>query len=247
MKKLHQKKRPTRVIVIGVIFCLQFSVLNLWGQSLQQKGYLVDQRAHWVVIVDEPELVRFIAEEMYLTTDVTITRLEIYDLDNNGFSKGDVIKTYPDEIVYHLDDPSERLQSMMNEWEFQANFGRVGENRSITSEYLESTGDAGAAITGSILAGLNRNYQDFPVKIWFVRDSTGFKMEMWGYNEDKLKYKMLPPPPSMPDTVTTYDMLHVFRSDTLVIADTTYYDFLYIYKSVSDTVFLPTGEITVRK
>jgi len=34
-------------------------------------------------------------------------------------------------------------------------------------------------------------------------------------------------------------MLHLFRADTLVVADTTLYDFLYIYKAVSDTVFLP--------
>lgn len=41
---------------------------------------------------------------------------------------------------------------------------------------------------------------------------------------------------------TTFDIMHVLRSDTLVISDTTYYDQYYIYRSVVDTLFISETE-----
>jgi hypothetical protein len=52
-----------------------------------------------------------------------------------------------------------------------------------------------------------------------------------------------------PDSVVTYDLLHVFRADTLIKADTALYDLIYVYripirfadKTVSDTVYFGNG------
>jgi hypothetical protein len=62
---------------------------------------------------------------------------------------------------------------------------------------------------------------------------------MLGYNPTALCYT--PPPPPVPDSVVTYDLVRVFRADTLVKTDTKLYDLIYIYKSVSDTVFFENG------
>jgi len=228
------------------LFLLSFLVLwyggvQVRGQISNIAGYLVDQRANWVAIVTDPDLIQLFVDEMFLA-ETAITRIEVFDLDNNGvFGQGDIFKTYPDEQIYHLDDPSERLLSVIINWQFQPNFSVIQENSDNLPETLEArpSRKAGNAIIASLLRGLNRNYEDLPVKIWVERDSATFRFEMWSYHEDKLVYHPPPPVVTMPDTVTTYDMLHVFRTDTLVIADTTFYDFLYIYKTVSDTVFLP--------
>ncbi|NQT26544.1 hypothetical protein HQ585_14415 [candidate division KSB1 bacterium] len=232
MKKLNSSHNLVTLLVL----CLN---IGAFSQSVELKKYRVDQRAHWVSIIDDPELVQLFIDEFFLSSD--INRIEVYDLNNNGFSNGDVYKTYPDEMIYHLDDPSDRVQKVMDSWEFEANFSYIGENDISSPEYLEaqSINKAGNAIVGSFIKGLNRNYKDIPVQVWFHRDENGMRFEMWGYNEDELKYMAPPPAFTMPDTVETYDMLHVYRADTLVISDTTFYDFLYIYKSVSDTLFLP--------
>jgi len=239
------KWQPWNVIPNKIRFLLALLVFYYGGVQVRSQvsnstGYLIDQRALWVAVVEDPALVKFIADDIYIDP-AEIERIELFDLDKNGFAKGDIIKTYPDEIVYFLDDPSENLQNVINSWQFQANYSMIGENSEKLSEELEARPyrKAGNAITASLVRGLNRNYQDLPVKIWFYRDLTGFRFEMWSYDEDKLKFQPLPPVVTMPDTVTTYDLLHLFRADTLVIADTTFYDFLYIYKTVSDTVFLP--------
>jgi hypothetical protein len=83
---------------------------------------------------------------------------------------------------------------------------------------------------------LERNYQDLPIKLYFERDQQTATFEIWGYNPVKLQYKTAPP--VMPDTVTAYDIVHVLRQDTLVVADTTLYDLLFIQRTVSDTVFV---------
>lgn len=223
-----------------MLFCsLVFTGLH---QPVHSQSYHVDQRAHWVSVIDDPALIQLFVDEFFLSGGVN--RIEVFDLNNNGFSHGDVYKTYPDEMIYHLDDPSERIQKVMDSWEFEANFSYIGENEISTPEYIEaqSVNKAGNAIVGAFLRGLNRNYKDIPVQVWFHRDENGLRFEMWGYNEDKLQYEAPPPVFTSPDTVETYDMLHVYRADTLVISDTTYYDFLYIYKNVSDTLFIPAEE-----
>jgi hypothetical protein len=67
---------------------------------------------------------------------------------------------------------------------------------------------------------------------------------MWSYKPESLQWKPQPQPPKIPDT--TYDLLHVLRSDTLILSDTTYYDQFYIYRSVSDTLYMSEKEFEER-
>jgi hypothetical protein len=95
-----------------------------------------------------------------------------------------------------------------------------------------------------LLRGLQRNYKEAPIKLYFERDAKTATFEMWGYNPNRLSYA--PAPPAMPDTITAYDVLSVTYEDTLVVADTTIYDLLYISRTVSDTVFIGADEFKIK-
>lgn len=196
-------------------------------------GVNVDKITVPVVSITDPELIDFFMFEFFIA-ETLVTRMEIIDATDNGFGEDDLVKTYPSEAIY-FPVPSDSAQSIMNSWQFKANFQIVTEDRppeefeSLPSEKAEN------GIFASILKGLNRNYDDQPINIWFQRDDNGVTFEMWGFTQDSLNFS--PPPPPVPDSVVTYDLLRVTRSDTLIKADTTLYDLIYVYKTVSDTVY----------
>jgi hypothetical protein len=183
-----------------------------FSQPKTDEGYLVDQRTQWVSTVTDARLIALFMQEMHIMEE-NITKMEIIDANNNGFSKGDLLKTYPSEEIYFLDDPSEKLQTEMDRWKFQPNFTVTLENTQ-TPEMLERLPiqKAEYSIVASFLKGLKRNYRDYPLKAWIQRDSIGVSFEMWGYSDKNLKYT--PPPPAG-------------------------YDLVFIHKTLSDTLFIP--------
>lgn len=202
----------------------------LWPQSKAS----VDQKIIRVASVTDPALIEFFLME-FLITDSPVTKMEIIDATANGFGVEDIVKCYPSERIY-VPTPSDTAQKVMNNWRFSANFQVVTQNG--PAEIFEGTKTEAAqnGILASLLRGLERNYQDWPIKLYFERDQQTATFEIWGYNPVRLQYK--PAPPVVPDTVTAYDIVHVLRQDTLVVADTTLYDVLFIQRTVSDTVFV---------
>ncbi len=182
---------------------------QLWAQT-SDLGYVVEQRTQWVAVLTDPALIHLFVDEFYITED-TITEIEIIDANNNGFTRGDLIKVYPSEEIYFIDEPSEHLQNEMDKWKFQANF-RLTVEHSRTPDILEQQPfrKAEHAILASFIRGLNRNYKGWPLKAWVERDSLGITLEMWGYSDSQLEYE--PPPPA------GYDVVHVYK----VMADTVY-------------------------
>jgi hypothetical protein len=163
-------------------------------------------------MISDPETIQLFIDEFYISED-TISTMEIIDVNNNGFSKSDLIKTYPNEEIYFLDDPSEKIQSIMDRWKFQANYNVTIENTQ-TPEMLEKqpARKAEYSIVAAFLRGVERNYKNWPLKVWVQRDSIGMTFQMWGYDEKAIQYS--PPPPAG-------------------------YDFITIYKTVSDTLYIP--------
>ncbi|HHS12135.1 MAG TPA: hypothetical protein ENN03_00020 [bacterium] len=188
--------------------------LILASVSLGGEGVVVDQRTQWVAVVTDSAMIRRFVESFYIVED-SISRLEIIDVNNNGFSRGDLIRTFPNEEIYFMDEPGPEIQNIMDQWKFQANYSVTIENTQ-TPEQLEKSpfSKAEYSIVAAFLRGLNRNYHDWPLKIWIQRDSLGLSFQMWGYKEDRLVYE--PPPPSG-------------------------YDILTLIRTVSDTVFVPAG------
>ncbi|MCG3118864.1 MAG: hypothetical protein ALAOOOJD_01143 [bacterium] len=195
-----------------------------------------------IASVTDPNLIQFFLFE-FLITDTAVTKMEIIDATGNGFGIEDLVKCYPSERIY-VPTPSDTAQKVMNGWKFTANYQIVTQNS--PPDVFEGT-KADAAQNGilaALLRGLNRNYKESPIKIYFERDAKTATFEMWGYSPSRLSYTAAPPP--MPDTVTAYDVLSVTYQDTLVVADTTIYDLLYISRTVSDTVFVGLDEFDAK-
>ncbi len=195
-----------------------------------------------IATINDPKLIEFFLSE-FLITDTLVTRMEIIDATGNGFGVEDLVKCYPSERIY-VPTPSDTAQKVMNAWKFAANYQIVTQNS--PPEVFEGTKSDAApnAILAGLLRGLQRNYKEAPIKLYFERDAKTATFEMWGYNPTRLSYSPAPPP--MPDTVTAYDVLSVTYQDTLVVADTTIYDLLYISRTVSDTVFIGADEFRVK-
>jgi hypothetical protein len=204
----------------------------------QTNGTTVDQKMIRVATIADPKLIEFFLFE-FLITDTAVTKMEIIDATGNGFGVEDLVKCYPSERIY-VPTPSDTAQKVMNAWKFTANYQIVTQNS--PPEVFEGTRSDAAqnAILAALLRGLQRNYKEAPIKLYFERDAKTATFEMWGYSPSRLSYAPAPPP--MPDTVTAYDVLSVTYQDTFVVADTTIYDLLYISRTVSDTVFVGLDE-----
>lgn len=213
---------------------LLMTVLTLASESFSQTTISVDKITVPVVTIEDRALIDFFVYEFFIA-ETLVTRLDIIDATGNGFGEDDLVKSYPSQAIY-FPVPSDSAQAIMNSWKFKANFQIVTESREPEAFENLATEKAENGIFSAILRGVNRNYQDEPINIWFQRDSNGVTFEMWGYNLSNLNYT--PPPPPHPDSVTTYDLVHIFRADTLIKADTTMYDLIYLYKTVRDTVIL---------
>jgi len=209
----------------GGLFCYTYS----------QEKIIINQVMIPTATITDSELIKFFLEA-YMIPETDVDKMVFIDATANGFGAEDLIKCYPSEQTYYF-FPSDSAQKIMNSWKFTSNFQVVTQDK--PAEVFESLESEKAAnwILAGLLRRLNWNYQDLPIKIYFERDSTAvIRFDMWGYNEAALQWRPPPPPPKVPET--TYDVMHIIRSDTLYVADTTYYDQYYIYRSISDTIFI---------
>ena len=227
------------LLSVGKTFCMSLLLILPITPAFAQNGTTVDQKMIRIATISDPKLIEFFLFE-FLITDTAVAKMEIIDATGNGFGVEDLVKCYPSERIY-VPTPSDTAQKVMNAWKFAANYQIVTQNS--PAEIFEGTKtDASQnAILAALLRGLQRNYKESPIKIYFERDAKTATFEMWGYNPTRLSYT--PAPPAMPDTITSYDVLSVTYQDTLVVADTTIYDLLYISRTVSDTVYVGAGEL----
>ncbi|MDZ7261629.1 MAG: hypothetical protein ONB05_05935 [candidate division KSB1 bacterium] len=224
-----------KLVRASIIFSLLFMVFFQGGDFCNSQDVIISQNLIPTVTITGSDLINFILEQC-LITETNVTKMEILDINRNGFGEKDIIKTYPSNQLYLMERISEEVQEVMDNWQFQANFQITGINKPPSVYDSLKTNRAANAIFSSLLRGINQNYHDYPIKIHFERDSTGVTFEMWGYDQTKLERGY--PRPFVPDSVITFDIFHVFHEDTLVNVDTTLYDLLYIYRTSVDTVIV---------
>lgn len=217
-----------------------FSVLLLMGfTSLKaQPEVVIDQGLVSTATIHNPGLIRFFLEA-YLIPEDSVTKIEFIDATGNGFGEDDLIKCFPSEKTYFL-YPSDTAQQVMSQWKFTSNVQSVTRVSDATVFETLETDKASNWILAGLLQRLNLNYHDVPIKIYFERDSSAMVFEMWGFNRDSLRWQSPPLPPKTPET--TYDLLHVVQSDTLILSDTTYYDQFFVFKNIADTVVISEEE-----
>lgn len=225
-------KRFKNIYIITFFLLILLFATKTNTQSIDKLA--VEQVSIPTVTITDEKLIEFFLEEFMIIED-SVVQMQVIDATGNGFGEDDLIKLYPSNQIY-FPVPSDTAQKIMNSWEFRANFRIDTENKPPEVYEELQTNKAPNAIFASLLRGLAYNYKDWPMKIKFERDSSGVTFEMWGYDESKIQFT--PPPPPLPDSIVTFDLVHVLRSDTLFVADTTYFDFMYVFKTVSDTVFI---------
>ncbi len=214
-------------VVVAILVILSLATGLAWAQSETSGVGRVSQTAVPIMTITDAKLIKLLMDEFFIP-ETLVTRMEIIDVGKNGFGPKDLVKTYPSDEIYFLEFVSQQAQQLMNDWKFQANFQIIAQNidPNVINNYSENKPAYNIFI--SLLKSLGRNYQDFPMKIKLERDSSTVKFEMWDYNEHQLRFDPRPIPNP---------------SDGLIRAansyiDSTYYDCIFIYKTIVDTVYI---------
>lgn len=228
-------KRVMRIFPFLFCIILFYSQQFEYNYCLAQEKVKVNRDLVPQVTITNSELIQLILDQC-LIPESSVKKMEILDINQNGFGEKDIARVFPSNNVYILNKISSDVQKKMDNWGFEANFQITGANRPPAAYDSVEADKAAHSIFSTLLRGINRNYHDYPMKIRFERDSIGIVFEMWSYNEDKLETGN--PQPFMPDSVITYDIFHVFHDDTLVNFDTTLYDIIHIQYNQIDTVYI---------
>jgi hypothetical protein len=218
------------LISVVFIFCGNSEIL-----FAQKKGVKLNQMEIPYAHITDSSLIQFFLEEFFITEE-NVVAIDVVDISRNGFGQDDIIITYPSRKVYTA-PTSEAALSVAGEWKFKAEFEKDSEIRDPSFFDNSPTNKAQNAILADLLRTIQRNYKDYPIQLRFSQDSTSFRFQIWDYNPRALIYT--PPPPPLPDTVITYDVVNIIREEKFVETDTTFYDVIYIFQSMADTLFIP--------
>ncbi len=198
-----------------------------FGQTIDPAQGRVTQISVPMMSITNQNLIKLLMDEFFIP-ETLVTRMEIIDVGRNGFGPKDLVRIYPSDEIYFVEFVSKKAQDLMNNWEFKANFQIVAQNSdpNAVSSYTERKPAYNIFI--SLLRSLANNYKDLPIKLKLERDSTTVTFEMWDYNESALKFD----PGISPGTPGPKPW------DWFSTGDSTYYDCIFIYKTIVDTVYI---------
>ncbi len=215
-----------KILKITIIFMLITKCL-VFAQKIGEAQGRVTQISVPVLSIDNEELVKLLVDEFFIP-ETLVTRMDIIDVGKNGFGPKDLVRVYPSDEIYFVEFISQKAQQFMNDWEFKANFQIIVQNTdpSVLDDLSENKPAYNIFI--SLLRSLGRNYKDYPIKLKLERDSSTVTFEMWDYNENVLKFEPNSAP-YLPDRLTR---------QAFSMVDSTYYDCIFIYKTIVDTVYI---------
>ncbi len=200
---------------------------SIFAQSETKAQGRVTQISVPVMSITDGKLIKLLMDEFFIP-ETLVTRMEIIDVGKNGFGAKDLVRTYPSDEIYFAEFVSQKAQQIMNDWEFKANFQIIAQNTDPGVLNNHSENKPAYNIFISLLRSLGRNYKDYPIKLKLERDSSTVTFEMWDYNKSELKFD--PKPDSyIADRLT---------KQAISFVDSTYYDCIFIYKTIVDTVYI---------
>lgn len=220
-------------------------ILHFWiviplacAQKIQVEPYQVHR-----TFVNDPTLIEIFRQEQLLESNMQIDSIEVIDATRNGFGQGDLMVIYPSKNMYPLIAVEKKLHNIMSSWEFD-------ENLAFTSPYIHSQDNFGIAeqwkdpfvgMLAFILEGLELYYpqgERIMGSFRYQKDEKIAAIVLWDFSENDLVYR---PRKSggIADTLEAYDILQVVKQDTVFLSDSTLFDAIYIYKTITDTVFVP--------
>ena len=203
------------------------SINPLFAQQKIQSQGRVTQISVPVMSIENSKLIKLLMDEFFIP-ETLVTRMEIIDVGKNGFGPKDLVRVYPSDEIYFVEFVSQKAQLLMNDWEFKANFQIIAQNTdpSVLDEHSENKPAYNIFI--SLLRSLGRNYKDYPIKLKLERDSSTVTFEMWDYNAGELKF----------DPNSTKMLADRLINKAYSFVDSTYYDCIFIYKTIVDTVYI---------
>jgi hypothetical protein len=211
-----------------LIFLLSVIITKIsFAQPQTEAQGRVTQISVPVMSITNEKLVKLLMDEFFIP-ETLVTRMEIIDVGKNGFGAKDLVRTYPSDEIYFIEFVSQKAQQIMNDWEFKANFQIIAQNTDPEVLNDHSENKPAYNIFISLLRSLGRNYKDYPIKVKLERDSSTVTFEMWDYNENELKFD--------PKAITY--LTDRLTKKAISFVDSTYYDCIFIYKTVADTVYI---------
>jgi len=219
-----------------MIYLMGISGMASLAQEVRVSPYEV-----YRAFVYDPSLIKEFREAQMLQPDLQIDSIEIIDATRNGFGMGDLMVVYPSKELYHLMTVEEPLRSIMGSWSYDAN--KQLTTPATTSSDLQNLANdlqsPYAGLLAFLLRGLEWYYPSGQyVEGYFRRDPQTSFIELWNFELDALKFRDYEGP-AISDTLELFDILKVVSNDTVFVTDTTLYDAIYIYKTYTDTVFVP--------
>jgi hypothetical protein len=227
---------------LGLIRAL--GVLFIGGMLFVMPATAQVVRPHYgyIVSITDPVFIKeFITQQtLPITTDVD--SLVFIDADGAGFGENDLVTAYPSKQTFPLSTVEEPIRSSMTQWSF-SNPNQVTSPRTTSAQLFQDTRkqDTPNPLDGMlafILKGLELYYTGTDMQGRFRQDSTTVFLEIWDFDPKKFRYREAEGL-GLADTVQAFDLLHILRNDTLFLTDSTLYDVIYVYKTYTDTVYLP--------
>jgi len=170
------------LIIIGV-----FIALTSLASFAQKDGDIYwDKELVRKVVISEKEVINRLLIDLFII-ESEVNTIEIFDVDKNGPSEGDLLKVYPSESVYPIKMLSAEVQEIMNKWPYTENIEKRGKTVNIRND---DNATAEEKILYVLAYAIQTLYSyDKPVKLYFEQKETGiYTYELLGYNPKELKH-----------------------------------------------------------
>jgi len=219
-----------------------FLLLVFCTAALAQEVRVRPTMAYSATITD-PALIRQVLQQQSIPAEGRTDSVEIIDAMANGFGENDQVVLYPSKQVFSLMTVEEPLKTIMQNWNY--NLAQRTTPYTKSSELIQqahSEKSPFAGLLSFIVRGLETYYGGSVIEGTFRRDQNSSYIALWNFSPDSFKYQEMKSG-GLSDTLHYYDLLQIVKQDTTILADSTLYDVIYVYKTYHDTVYVPVDTL----
>jgi hypothetical protein len=142
------------------------------------------------IVIKDDNVIRQLLIDLFII-EAEVNYIEIYDVDKNGPAVGDLLKTYPSEMVYPIRMLSAEVQEIMNKWPYSENIAKRGKTINIRNAEDATPDEKILYVLAYAIKTIYRH--DKPIKLYFEQKEDGvYTYELLGYNPEELKQKSIP-------------------------------------------------------
>ena len=165
---------------------LLMSILFLTGSAVSvsaQDDYHWDKELVPKVIIRNPQIITKLLAALYII-ESNVNFIEIYDVDQNGPSEGDLLKVNPSDQVYPLYMISAEAQVILQDIPVPVNLEKIGYTVNIRKPKTPEE-----RILHTLAYAIKTVYSpQKPLKLYFEQDEEGkYYFQLLGYEEKDLK------------------------------------------------------------